>query len=61
VGEVFASAFLNIEENTYSVVLLMKEGLDRVLVSNVSDGRDALNIKTKVEALLAQPSSPAER
>lgn len=61
VGEVFAAAFLNIEEDTYSVVLLMKEGLDRVLVSNLSDGRDALNIKTKVEALLAQPSSPAQR
>ena len=53
VGEVFASAFLNIEEDTYSVVLLMKSGPDRVLVSNLPEGRDALNLRLKLESILA--------
>ena len=53
VGEVFASAFLNIEEDTYSVVLQMKSGLDRVLVSHFTDGREALDLKLKIESVLS--------
>ena len=53
VGEVFASAVLNIEEDTYSVVLQMKSGLDRVLVSHFTDGREALDLKLKIERVLS--------
>ena len=52
-GEIFGAAFIDIQTETYSVMLQVKSGLDRVLVANFKSGREALELKERVEAALA--------
>lgn len=50
--EIFGAAFIDIQTETYSVMLQVKNGLDRVLVANFESGREALELKNRVAAAL---------
>jgi len=51
-GEIFGAAFSDMASDSYSVLLQMKEGLDRVLVGNLQSAREALELRGRVSVAL---------
>ena len=52
VGEIYGAALCDIESVSYSVLLQMHFGIDRVLVSDISDAKAALQLKEKIQSAI---------
>ncbi len=52
VGEIFGAAFTDIGSVSYSILLQMRSGLDRVLVAELSNAQAALQLKDKLQSVI---------